>query len=291
LVTVTPGKKLGSLDSQYYPPSLAFVGSGLGKVTLDVTAGSKGAPDGFAVLWMTESDFVAHGSQWYSVPNPAQGEAYFTGKPSVNAWSPGDFLLSPSERVTLEIGDLLDETGVVTTWPGELLPDTRYVFTAYALGRDHVAPSDPVPAGLRATRIEESCLFTRGYWRDHPAQWPISSMFLGNRFYTQGELQAILSQGKTSNGLAILARQLIAAKLNIANGANPVTIQATVDNADALIGFLVVPPVGSDFLPIGLIRDVTQTLDNYNNGVGVPDPCGSTGTAEASWGNIKAAYR
>jgi hypothetical protein len=282
---------LGFLDSQYYPPNLSFVGSGLGKVTLDVTAGSKGAPDGFAVLWMTEADFLAHGGQWYTTPNSAQGEATFTGSPSVNIWGPGDFRLSPSERITVEIGDLLDETGVVTNWSGELVPDTRYVFTAYALGRDHIMPSDPVPAGVRSTRADETCLFTRGYWRDHPGQWPVTSMFLGNRFYSQSELLSILQQGKTSNGLVILARQLIAAKLNIANGSNSATIQATVDAADALIGFLVVPPVGSDFLPIGSIRSATQSLDDYNNGVGVPNPCDPTGTTTATWGAVKAAYR
>jgi hypothetical protein len=282
---------LGFLDPQYYPPSLSFVGSGLGKVTLDVTAGSKGAPDGFAVLWMTEADFLAHGSQWYATPNPVQGEATFTGAPSVNAWGSADFLLSPAERITIEIGDLLDETGVATSWGGELLPDTRYVFTGYALGRDHIMPSDPVPAALRSTSVEESCLFTRGFWRDHPGRWPVSSLSLGNRFYSQAELLSIMQQGKTTNGLLILARQLIAAKLNIANGANPATIQATVDAADALIGFLVVPPVGSGFLPIGLIRDATQSLDDYNNGVGVPSPCDPTGTTTSSWGAVKAGYR
>jgi len=57
-------------------------------------------------------------------------------------------------------------------------------------------------------------------------------------------LLSILNQPVRGNGLISLAYQEIAAKLNIANGASAICIQQTLAGADALIGNLVIPPVG-----------------------------------------------
>jgi len=57
-------------------------------------------------------------------------------------------------------------------------------------------------------------------------------------------LLSILYQAVRGNGLISLAYQEIAAKLNIANGAGAVCIQQTLTSPDALIGNLVIPPVG-----------------------------------------------
>jgi len=58
-------------------------------------------------------------------------------------------------------------------------------------------------------------------------------------------LPSILRQPVRGNGLVLLAYQLIAAKLNIANGADGSCIEQTLANADAFIGDLLVPPVGT----------------------------------------------
>jgi hypothetical protein len=66
--------------------------------------------------------------------------------------------------------------------------------------------------------------------------------------------------------LLILAKQEIAAKLNIANGADGSCIQQTLADADALIGNLVIPPIGDGYLRP---RDVSPTagiLGAYNEG-------------------------
>ena len=73
-------------------------------------------------------------------------------------------------------------------------------------------------------------------------------MQLGNVTYTQEQLLAILHEPVRGNGLLILAHQLIAAKLNIAAGADPSCIQDAIAEADALIGDLVIPPVGDGYL-------------------------------------------
>jgi len=71
---------------------------------------------------------------------------------------------------------------------------------------------------------------------------------LGNVAYNQQQLQSILRQPVRGNGLVSLAHQLIAAKLNIATGTDASCIAAIIAAADALIGDLVVPPVGTGHL-------------------------------------------
>jgi hypothetical protein len=94
----------------------------------------------------------------------------------------------------------------------------------------------------------------------------VNQLQLGNVTYNRQQLQSILESDVRTNGLVSLAHQEIAAKLNIANGADGSCIQQTLAAVDALIGNLVVPPVGNGFL---LPRDVSgyvSTLTQYNEG-------------------------
>ena len=102
-----------------------------------------------------------------------------------------------------------------------------------------------------------------GYWKNHPAQWPVTQLQLGNVTYNQQQLLSILSQPVRGNGLVSLAHQEIAAKLNIANGADDSCIAQTLAEADALIGNLVIPPVGTGFLPP---TGYERSLSLYNEG-------------------------
>jgi hypothetical protein len=68
------------------------------------------------------------------------------------------------------------------------------------------------------------------------------------------------------NGLLILAHQLIAAKLNIAAGADPSCIQDAIAEADALIGDLVIPPVGDGYLPPRDVGALAGILGQFNEG-------------------------
>jgi hypothetical protein len=111
------------------------------------------------------------------------------------------------------------------------------------------------------------CSQGQGYWKNHPDQWPVTQLQLGNNVYDQQELLSILHQPVRGNGLVLLAHQEIAAKLNIANGADGSCIQQTLTDADALIGDLVVPPVGSGYLRPGDVSALADTLDQYNEGM------------------------
>lgn len=127
------------------------------------------------------------------------------------------------------------------------------------------------------------CVRTPGYWKNHASAWPVTSLTLGTVSYTQAQLLSILNQpvkgtGKRAkaNGLVSLAHQLIAARLNLENGATatPQVIQAIAD-ANALIGGLVIPPVGGGSLQPATTSALTAILDMYNRGVapGGPSTC------------------
>jgi hypothetical protein len=116
------------------------------------------------------------------------------------------------------------------------------------------------------------CPRTVGYWKNHPSAWPVTSLTLGCQTYTQAELLSILStptgSGPKADASLILADQLIAAKLNIANGSDPAPVAATIADADNLLcGF-------SGKLPYkvrtkssdgkAMVRDA-NVLNSYNN--------------------------
>ena len=94
----------------------------------------------------------------------------------------------------------------------------------------------------------------------------MTELQLGNVTYTQEQLLAILHQPVRGNGLLILAHQLIAAKLNIAAGADPSCIQDAIAEADALIGDLVVPPIGDGYLSPRDVGSLAGILGQFNEG-------------------------
>jgi hypothetical protein len=110
-------------------------------------------------------------------------------------------------------------------------------------------------------------VYSQGYWKNHPEDWPVNSLTLGNVVYTQAQLLSILRRPVRGNGLVSLAHQLIAAKLNAANGALvPASVQTAINSADALIGNSVIPPVGTATAPTSSTSGLAGTLDAYNNG-------------------------
>jgi len=70
-----------------------------------------------------------------------------------------------------------------------------------------------------------------------------------------------------------LAHQLIAAKLNIAKGANGSAVAQAITDADNLIGGLMIPPVGNGYLTASATSALTTTLTNYNEGATGPGHC------------------
>jgi hypothetical protein len=278
-----------------YDP-LAVTPTTVGRVgiAMNITAGPSGAPGGFTVCWMTLADFLANGSDWaYAESAGADMDGSFTGTPTKHTAGGTilSYVLAPSQTVTVEIGDLFDETGVATTDTDELQPGESYVMCAFANGFGGQPRSAYSLTYERTTDVVNDCLYTQGYWKNHASAWPVSTLMLGTVSYTKAELLSILNTPAQGNGLIFLAHQLIATKLNLAAGASGSAISATVAAADALIGSLVVPPIGAGYLTPSSSSGLTNTMDDYNNGELGSDPCDGVSTQSATWGQIKAVYR
>ena len=136
-----------------------------------------------------------------------------------------------------------------------------------------VQNSDWVVVPFTVTECSLGCTLSQGFWKNHGEDWPVSSLTLGSVSYTQSQLLTIFNTPVKGNGLIALAHQLIAAKLNIANGASASAISSTIAAADALIGSLVVPPSGAGFLDPAVTSALNDALTNYNEGLTGPGHC------------------
>ena len=92
---------------------------------------------------------------------------------------------------------------------------------------------------------------------------------LGSQTYNMTELLAILNNPGKGDASTILAVQLIAAKLNIANGSDPTPISSTITHADSLLSMFSgkLPYNVDPSTPIGqrMVKDARR-LYRYNDG-------------------------
>jgi hypothetical protein len=271
---------VGSVDAR--PTSVRFI----------VMAGNTGAEGGFTVEWINKSTYDALGG-WPAAGDPAIKQGDFTGVPVwLTTGTAGDYTLPPNKWQVIGLGELFDESGVNTNSNEELAEGTSYVVRIYARANGANSASAPTANMVISTSVHvQNCTFTQGYWKNHPSAWPVTSLQLGTVTYTAAQLLSILHQPAHGNGLVILAHQLIAAKLNIANGADATAAAAAIAAADAQIGGLIVPPVGSGYLSPASVSATATTLDNYNNGIIGPGHCATVPARPATWGSIKSTYR
>jgi len=165
-----------------------------------------------------------------------------------------------------------EQDGVADAYIWELLPDLNTgtsptLFTG--LVNDYEKQSL-----LWFDFICEECgdTFTPGYWKNHTDAWPVTSLMLGSETYDMPELVVLLGRkGSMVKGDAskILARALIAAKLNIANGAPSGPVDAAIVGADALLSTFTgkLPYDVHPSTEMGqTMVDYADILDQYNNG-------------------------
>jgi len=122
------------------------------------------------------------------------------------------------------------------------------------------------------------CALGQGYWKTHAVAWPTTALMLGNRTYTKSELLNLLNKPIGGDASLILGRHLIAAKLNLANGANNAVIAATATAADNWLRNYAgkLPYKVNASTPEGQTAiNLANTLEQYNNGIlaGGPPPC------------------
>jgi len=267
-------------------PTLTCGTSTAASINIQVCAGASGAPAGVSIQWMEKSEYVAYGWPANSdSPGTASSfcKASFSGVPGCS-----NYKLAPNACITVNLGEnLFDDCGASSTCTGQLVCGSDYVFRAFAhndpvSGAGKSAFSSTLTCSTQPC-TQLGCTFTQGYWKTHGPvgcaagnntdTWPVNSLQLGTVTYTDLQLCSILNTPAGGNGLLALAHQLVAAKLNIANGADGSAIAQSIADADALIGGLVIPPVGSGSLSTAATSTLVTSLTNYNEGLTGPGHC------------------
>jgi hypothetical protein len=255
-------------------------------IDLNVCAGGTGAPAGFSIQWAplpegTEcKDFV-----WPPSDNPDLCKASFSGVPGCSV-----FNLGANACTTVRVGELQDEEcGVSSNCFNELECGTTYVFRAFA--HNETGPGGRGRSAFTANLccstedcLEGGCVFTQGYWKTHGPEgcnpsgganvWPVTGLVIGTQSYTDAELCTNLNLPGAGNAVRILSHQLIAAMLNVANGATPPP-NCDIDAASALLTGLNINT--SSVAPSSTLGQqmtaAANCLDLYNNGDGGVTHC------------------
>ena len=134
-------------------------------------------------------------------------------------------------------------------------------------GLDNVVFLPPPPPG-------GGCTYTQGFWKNHFDVWPVDGLNLGGVEYTNVQLLNILNTAVKGDKSLSLAHQLIAAKLNVANGADPSEIAGAIADADAWLAAH--GGVGSGQKKWDGGEPIKDALDAYNNGWIGPGHCDDT---------------
>ena len=258
-------------------PTIACASATQSSITIRFTAPASGAPAGFSLQWMKKADFLLYG--WSPADATLLCAAGFSGNANLSRYD-----LAAGESVDVVVGDFLFDNGASTDCMTPLECGVAYVFRAFSHATSSYMRSADT-ATLEASTLPctqvQACTYTQGYWKTHGPvptgnntnTWPVASLVLGSVSYTDLQLQSIFNTPAAGNGLLVLAHQLIATKLNIANGTDPTAIAATVAAADALIAGLVVPPVGKGKLAPSVTSSLTALLTSYNEGAIGPGHC------------------
>lgn len=270
--TTSPSPIANSAPLQPLAPvagSTALSFSGFNQATLSVTVGT-----------LTSSalaqSFIDEGKIHLSIWVNASGVPVPWVNGAAGTWVRVDQAGGGITVVTARTSTLVDLDALATTFGPEITAnakcgDTVTFQAQYVTGGGGTKVATHFGTANFTITCGGACTTTlgQGYWKNHGDLWPVSSLTLGTTSYTKAQLISILNEdpghGPTANGLIILSYQLIAAKLNRANGVpNTNNVDAQIAAADALIGALVVPPVGSGYKAPNLVGTIKDALEAFN---------------------------
>ncbi len=210
--------------------------------------------------WVT----IAHGGSWVQFSeNPT---------PWIDGYVSSVHFDIPLEDAGLECGDifkLIVQLKVKNT-------TTHTVHRASAVGSIRLDPSKDGWKEFYEVCCEEEergCTLTQGYWKNHA--WPggATSLEIDGETYSRDELLDYITGGVHGNACIILGQQLIAALLNVENGASSI---GAIGDAEEAWGMLCTPlgtfvPPSS---PAGqILVGYAETLTDYNEGRLGPGHC------------------
>jgi len=187
------------------------------------------------------------------------------GRPLTYSWS---ILSKPACSMAV----LSDETACNPTVTADCAGD--YVFQLIVNDGDCNSEPDTVLVKV-ADCGEYLCPKSLGFWKNHPEAWTADSLTLGCEEYSKMELVVLLNSPSLGDASLILAKQLIAAKLNIEKGSDPAPVGDTIEAADSLLCLY------PGKLPYHVSTDVRQgkkmlklawILKKYNDGL-LTDDC------------------
>ncbi len=210
----------------------------------------------------------------------------------------------PTQTVVHDSATISDTSGLTTPLPVSASGSKTYTYNGLQCGEnkntatltftDGGSPiTKDVIVTLNCKDCKAGCSLTIGYWKTHSAAAPGKQEDAVNQYLpiwlgtpngaksvkvtTSAQAAGLLGySGDASNGINKLYGQLLAAKLNIANGASPSTISGTISSADA---FLATHNAG-DWSTLSKTEQQqvlkwVNILDQYNNGIlpGGPTHC------------------
>lgn len=305
-------------------PGLSCVSSTPTSITIQVCGGAVyGAPNGFSIHVKKLSDYLVDG--W------DQSTSYrcysFSGNcgGGNNPWnlSAGECVnitISSSTVIDIQSQGICGASSSCDDSP--LLCNTEYVFRVFAHGGQGGFNRSDFSSNLNCSTSpcpdEGGCTLTWGYWKTHgpagcnpsgnqPNDWDLNSVPVGGLSLSQAQACDILQQnpaacgkGGGANAVLILEHQLIAAELNVANGAIscPFANQAIID-ANALLAGREYDCVGVASVLGQQMIAVKNLLSAYNEDIcSCPVPAGAPQDASApstvkktTWGKAKSIYR
>jgi hypothetical protein len=143
------------------------------------------------------------------------------------------------------------------------------------------------------------CFLTPGYWKNHARKWPQDTLMVGGEELSQKPLLKILKASvRGGDATVILGHHLIAAKLNVLNGADD-SIMPVIDDADAYLAMHPVFSDPSDEEGRQYALDLKDLLADYNE-QGCPEEDddeeedaekSASAVDRTDWGTLKALYR
>lgn len=155
-----------------------------------------------------------------------------------------------------------------TPYPQTMTP-TKKVYPSKTVTPTRTqTPAGEVQLTPTATPPTTPCPHSNYYWKKHSDDWPVWSLTLGSQSYTKRELLFLLYL-RVYNPSIALAQELIAAKLNIANGADPDSILPVIASADMVLSSFdgKLPYHVEWSSDIGkTMLGLAYTLDSYNDG-------------------------
>ena len=147
---------------------------------------------------------------------------------------------------------------------------------------------------------EEPCPQPPGFWKNNSDLWPVETLTLGGIEMDKGQLISIMRRPVRGNGSLLMARELIAAKLNVANGCDD-SINSVIEDADS---FLIMHPLAENAWRnrVPASRDLRHALSAYNKAecteMGLVDlgmfnelKVRSATAEQTSFSSLKAMYR